>query len=122
MKILFFIALYLTSINVFTQDLLLPVKPVPGLPDSAFTYPPESILIRIESITGNYDTAIVYFESSAAKSFDSSLYINWEQFVRGRVKMPLALVQSAFNQDGSFNIPVLNMILLSFRLQYKETE
>jgi hypothetical protein len=98
------------------SDLILKVKPT-----KQFVFTPDKLIVRTLSANIPAGTSVNYFELSDS-TLDNSRYISREWVDKGNVEIPLNLLVSAVNPDGTINVEIANQFLAVFNLEIDTEE
>lgn len=120
MKKIILISLTLISLNAYSQKAFtLKVEPAPSIPDTTFKHPPTGLFLRFEGLNETLDSCILSFETWSDRAVDSTVFLEWRQSTRGRVKLPYSVVMNAF-QNGKPKAAAWNTILgTAFKMRLK---
>lgn len=82
-----------------------------------FLYVPDTLLVKVLSVDMEAQTANVYFMcKDSTVNQDPNKYV-WRRWVdEGEVKIPLSVIGSLKNTDGSINYNVVNAVISGFNL------
>lgn len=94
------------------MDIQLFVKPTKD-----FIYVPDSLMIRLLNPDPVTKVTNTYFELTQSTPLDTTKYTSRDWIDRGTTNIPSAVLDSAYNTDGSINPEVINMVLSAFNLE-----
>lgn len=120
MKKILIITLTLISISAYSQKAFtLKVEAAPSIPDTTFKHPPTGLFLRFEGLNETLDSCILSFETWSDREVDSTVFLEWRQSTRGRVKLPYNVVMNAFT-NGKPKPAAWNQILsTAFKMRLK---